>query len=271
MPVTGTHRSLISFARRGIAAAAVLMAATFVAVPWAQAQDDPARKILRSMAGFLGGQKAFTVEFNSSIEVITPDLQKIQFNSSGRLALSRPDKLHAMRSGGYSDVEMMFDGKTFTVHDRAGAVFAQTDFSGSIDKLVDKLRNELGVEAPGADLMLSGIYDALIDDVMDAKYIGHAVIDGVECEHLAFRNAETDWQIWIEIGQRPLPRKYVITSKTVTAAPQYTLVLKSWKTDPQLGPDAFIFKPPATAKKVDFQALPHLDELPVGTVQGGKK
>ena len=39
-------------------------------------------------------------------------------------------------------------------------------------------------------------------NVIDAKHIGRGVIDGVECEHLAFRNLDTDWQIWIEAGAR---------------------------------------------------------------------
>ncbi len=270
MRINRSIGSVMLVARWGIAVAAVLLTTALVGVAAAQAPEDPARKILRSMAAYLAGQKAFSVEFDSSIEIITPDLQKIQFNSSGRLLVSRPDRLHAARLGGYSEVEMIYDGKTLTVHDRAGAAYAQSDFSGSIDKLMDKLRHEVGVEAPGADLMLSGVYDVLIADVLDAKYIGHAVIDGVECEHLAFRNEDTDWQIWIEIGS-PLPRKYVITSKAVTAAPQYTLVLKSWKINPQLGADLFAFKPPANARKVAFKELPHLDELPAGTVHGGKK
>jgi hypothetical protein len=40
---------------------------------------------------------------------------------------------------------------------------------------------------------------------------------GVECDHLAFRNADTDWQIWIESGAKPIPRKYVITSKGIAS------------------------------------------------------
>ena len=70
--------------------------------------------------------------------------------------------------------------------------------------------------------------------------IGKGVIDGVECDHLAFRNVETDWQIWIESGAKPIPRKYVITSKGIGEAPQYTLRIKDWKTD--VAADAFAFK-----------------------------
>ena len=57
---------------------------------------------------------------------------------------------------------------------------------------------------------------------MSVAYIGRGVVDGVEYEHLAARNLDTDWQIWIELGERPVPRKYVITSKTVAAAPPST-------------------------------------------------
>ena len=97
------------------------------------------------------------------------------------------------------------------------------------------------------------------------------MIDGVECDHLAFRNTDVDWQLWIEIGGRPIPRKYVITSKAVTGGPQYTLRIKDWKTDVPIAADSFSFKPPADAKKVEFAALAELDEVPPGAAPGGKK
>jgi hypothetical protein len=106
-------------------------------------------------------------------------------------------------------------------------------------------------------------------DVIEARHIGVGVIDGVECEHLAFRNLETDWQIWIEIGDRPIPRKYVITSKSVNGAPQYTLRVKEWRTD--VPTDAFAFKPSQGANKVALEALTDTDEVPQGTVTTGVK
>jgi hypothetical protein len=203
--------------------------------------------------------------------VITPDLQKIQFASSGQVSLVRPDKLRANRTGGYSDIELVFDGKTATVFGKSINAFAQLDAPGSIDQLLDGLRNRSSLELPGADLLLSNAYDVLMADVIDAKHIGQGIIDGVECEHLAFRNLDTDWQIWIEVGPRPIPRKYVITTKATTGGPQYTLRIKDWKADAKLGADAFAFKPPTDAKKVDVKALSEIDEVPAGVLPGGKK
>ena len=75
---------------------------------------------------------------------------------------------------------------------------------------------------PGADLLMSNIYDQLMPEVVDTKDLGSGVIGGVECDHLAFRTKEVDWQIWIAQGSRPYPCRYVITSTQINGSPQYT-------------------------------------------------
>ena len=145
--------------------------------------------------------------------------------------MSRPDKLRATRTGGYRDVEIVFDGKTLTVNNKDGKDYAQIEAAGTAEELIDVLREKHGVVAPGADLLLTNVFNVMMTDVVEAAVIGKGVIDGVECDHLAFRNVETDWQIWIESGAKPIPRKYVITSKGIGEAPQYTLRIKEWKTD----------------------------------------
>jgi len=240
----------------------------------ARAQNESdAGKILKAMSDYVMNAKTVSAKFDASIEVITPELQKIQFNSSGTLLSEPPNKVRATRTGGYADAEFFFDGKTFTVLDKAHNRFAQSTTTGSVDQLISKLRTEYFVEAPGADLLASNPYNQLMAGVLDAKHIGRAVIDGVECEHLAFRNHDVDWQIWIEVGAKPIPRKYVITSKTVAGAPQYTLLVKDWKAGVAVGPDAFSFKVPAGAKKVEFKDLRDIDEVPPGVVmvQKGEK
>jgi hypothetical protein len=236
--------------------------------PSARAQQDDAGKILKAMSDYVASQKSISLSFNTDIEVITPDIQKIQFTSSGKLLLSRPDKLRASRTGGYTDVELVFDGKTASILGKNLNAYAQADTPGTIDQLVDLLRNQYGLELPGADLLVSDPYAVLISDVITAKHIGQGVVDGVECEHLAFRNRDTDWQLWVKTGDHPIPHKFVITSKATTAAPQYTLVIKDWKTDAELGADAFAFQPPADAKKVDIKALGEIDEVPPGVEKG---
>jgi hypothetical protein len=264
-PVASLRSSKPAVGRR-VAVIALLFGTILMPAAHAQSQDDGAKTLLKTMSDYVASQKNISIAYDSDIEVITGDLQKIQFTSSGQLQLSRPDKVHASRTGGYADVEFFFDGKTFTFFGKHLNAYAQSQSAGSIDQLVDRLRTEYFVEAPGADLLISNVYGKLIEDVIDAKHIGLGVIDGVECEHLAFRDLDVDWQVWIETGPRPIPRKYVITSKAVTGGPQYTLHIKDWKTDVAAA-DAFAFKPPAGAKKVDFKELANVDEVPAGVVR----
>jgi hypothetical protein len=257
--------------QRGPRLASVLLcaAALVAAGPPAQAQQDDARAILKAMSDYVSGQETIELTFDSDIEVITPQLEKIQFTNSGHVMVSRPDKLAAHRVGGYADVAMYFDGKTASVLGKHVNGYAQFAAPGTLDQLFAALRAGHGVALPGADFLLSNPYAALSADVMEAKHIGRGVIDGVECEHLAFRNFDTDWQLWVEVGDKPIPRKVVITSKTLNSAPQYTFRVKSWRSGFEPPPDAFTFTPPAGAAKLDPNNLMFLDELPPEAPTGG--
>ncbi|WP_234683638.1 DUF2092 domain-containing protein [Bradyrhizobium monzae] len=252
---------------RRLLAASVMAAAAACASP-AGAQDAPA--ILKAMSSYVASQKNISLTYDTEIEVVTPQVQKIQFDSSGQLSLSRPDKIRATRTGGYADVELVSDGSAVSLLGKHANLYAQADLKGSIDEVVDQLRSR-GADLPAADLLGADPFSALMDGVIEAAHIGRGVVDGVECEHLAFRNADVDWQLWVQAGDRPIPRKYVITSKAVGGSPQYTIRIKDWKTDVAFGPDAFAFKAPAGANKVDLAKLGDFDEVPAGALSAAKK
>jgi hypothetical protein len=240
--------------------------------PTAHAQKaDDAAQILKGMSDYVASQKTISLTYDSDVEVVTSEVEKIQFTSSGKVLLSRPDKLRVSRTGGYVDAEVVFDGKTVTALGKNINSFSQVEAVGSIDQLITKLRGMNVVSAPGADFLGTRVYDDLMADVISGKHVGRGVIDGVECEHLAFRDLDIDWQIWIEVGARPIPRKYVITSKGVGAAPQYTLRIKDWNTEVPISADAFAFTPPQGANKVALGDLANFDEIPQGVVAGAKK
>src|SRR6266513_5017887 len=133
-----------------------------VAAP-ARAEDDAA-KILKSMTDYTAGQKSISATFDSDIEVITPELQKIQFASSGQFTLNRPDKLRIKRTGGYVDAEMVFDGKTLSIYGNNAKSYVQGDLAGTVDQLIDRLQSTSGGAMPGTDLLLTNSFDELTAD-----------------------------------------------------------------------------------------------------------
>src|SRR5690349_13684495 len=126
---------------------ASIMILTFAATHSARA-DDPA-KILKSMTDYLSGQNSLSASFDSDIEIITPELQKIQFSSSGQMKLSRPDKLRVRRTGGYADVELVYDGKTMSIYGNNAKSFVQADLAGTVDQMIDGIHARSSVGMPG--------------------------------------------------------------------------------------------------------------------------
>ncbi len=117
----------------------------------------------------------------------------------------------------------IFDGKTMTIVAESKNIYLEVPISGTVDHLVDVLQNQYSRPLPAADLPLTNSYAELMTDVTEGKDLGSGVIGGRECDHLAFRAKEIDWQIWMAQGGRPFPCKYVIISKLVAGYPAYTI------------------------------------------------
>src|SRR6478609_10872753 len=216
-----------------------------------------AKGLLKDMSDYLAAQNNIAMGFDSIFEVVSADHQKLQIATSGTVELSRPDKIHTTRKSGFSDTEMVFDGKTVTILGKGQNAYVQADAPGTVDNLIDQLRDKFHRQLPGADLLQADVYDTLMEDVTDIKDLGSGVINGQECDHLAFRAKDTDWQIWIAQGTNPYPCRYVITSKSVDQAPQFTMTIRDWKSGSAAD---FSFKPPAGATKLDAKDLETLKE-----------
>jgi hypothetical protein len=233
---------------------------------WAQSKiDADADQILRAMSTYLAGLKTFAVDYDVDQEIIDRNGQKLQYSASGTVTVVRPGKLHITRQGAFVDATLIFDGKTISLHGRDANVYAQLESpGGTIDEAIDELRAATGIDAAGADLLAADPYSVLMTDTDTGVHVGTGFVDGIECEHLAFRNARVDWQIWIQAGNKRLPMKYVITTKWVTGAPQYSIRLRNWNDSLQIAGEAFKFTPPAGASKVEQVQADETGELLVG-------
>jgi len=212
-----------------------------------------AKKMLKAMSDFLGAQKTLSVGFDTVFEVITPTDQKLGLASSGTATLARPDKIRVTRSGGFADFEILYDGKALTLLGKNTNLYTQVDAPGTVDQLIDTLQEKYNRPLPGADLLMTKSYDELMQDVYDSKDLGSGVINGVECDTLAFRKDDVEWQIWIAQGQRPYPCRFVITSRLVNSAPQYSIQFRDWKFGNDVAADDFAFKNASNAKQVELK------------------
>ena len=167
------------------------------------ASEQNARALVKRMSDYLAAQQAISMSYDSVFEIVTKEKQKLQIATSGTVMLNRPDKIRTTRKAGFADTEMVYDGKTLSFLGKGQNAYIQTEVPGTIDTLIDQLRDKFNRQLPGADLLIQNVYDALMTDVTDVKDLGSGVINGTECDHFAFRAKDTDWQIWIAQGPSP--------------------------------------------------------------------
>jgi hypothetical protein len=253
---------------RILAARAVLLAIALIVVCGSepvQAQEktaaiDPkAEKHLKQMCTYLAGLKQFTFEGEELIDEVMDNGQKLQFSNQRKVSVSRPNKLFSEFKGDLADHQFVFNGETAILFDKDKKVYGSQAFKGSSDDLIEMLHNKLGFTVPLSDLIVTNCYKILTQEVSSGAYIGKHSVGGTSCHHLAFMQKLVDWQIWIDTGDEPLPRKIVITQKQLRGEPQFTALLSRWNTSPKLADSMFNFTPASGIRQIDFLRVPETE------------
>ena len=103
---------------------------------------------------------------------------------------------------------------------------------------------------PLADFIVGNPYPSLIKDTLSAIYVGQSLVGGTMTNQLAFQRKGLEWQIWIEDGPNPLPKRVAIVDKAVTGSPRFVATVSDWNVNPGLTSSDFVFTPPEGARKV---------------------
>jgi hypothetical protein len=134
----------------------------------------------------------------------------------------------------------------------AANVYASAAAPPTLEAMLDFARSKLDISAPAGDLTYSNAYEILTTELQSGFVAGKAVIEGVRCDHLAFRNSVVDIQLWIQEDAQPLPRRMLLTTRDLFGAPSYSVTMTRWDLQPRFDDKTFAFTPPAGAKRIDF-------------------
>jgi hypothetical protein len=210
-----------------------------------------AKKIIQEAGNYLKAAKALSFRAEITYDEVLSTGQKIQQSASNAVWMRRPDRVRADYNGDLRNTRAYYDGKTCTMLDLDSYEYWRAPMPGTTDAALDKLMYEHGRSVPLSDLIISDPATSLLAKVVSGHYVGLSTVKGVKCHHLAFRQKEIDWQIWIEDGKHLVPRKVVITYKTLPKSPQYTALLSGWEFHERLPDRLFIFQPAEDAKRID--------------------
>jgi hypothetical protein len=219
--------------------------------PAANAVDPASIQALKDMGAFLRTLKRFHVATEVTGERVLADGQKLQHTATAKLDVERPNRIRAVMRTATTGHDIIYDGKTVTLFTPAQKYYSTVEFTGTIGELIDKLEERYAVQMPLSDLFTFGTPAAPLDNIESAMNAGQDFVDDELCDHYAFRQGKIDWQIWIATGNKPLPRKFVITNRADDASPQ-SVTQVGWNLKPTFKDSVFKFTPPKGATKVEI-------------------
>lgn len=228
-------------------------AQTPATAPAAAKPDPDALAALTKMGDALRAMTAFTVTAEVTTEQVLDSGQKLQFGGDLKIEAQRPSGFKIAMSTDHQAREIYYDGKSITLFAPKIGYYASVPAPPTIGATLDVTKDKYGVEIPLADLFYLGTDPTLTARIQSGFEVGPETVDGLACQHYAFRQKAADWQIWIRTDGPALPCKMVITTTQDPAQPQYTAVMK-WeaKAPPQA---AYTFAPPATAHRITVADL----------------
>jgi len=243
-------RTIVSIITTGLLASAGSLSAVEKERP-GEGGDQLALSALSNMSAYLRSLDRFRVSASISKDEVLLDGQKLQFDSSMDLTVNPPNQLFAAVTTASAKRLYFYDGKQFTLYTPALKYYASFDAPDTLGETVALAQDKFDVELPLADLFSWGNDDADFDAIENSKVVGVGMVNGVSCNHFAFRQQDVDWQVCIKRGGSPLPLKLVVTTKNEAEQPQYVATMK-WDLAPVIPATDFSFKPRQDDQQIHF-------------------
>lgn len=217
--------------------------------------EQKAMDALGEMGKYLMTLKSFSVDAATSRDEVLLSGQKVMVDGTTMLTVRRPDRLYvATRIDEIGrDIKFYYDGSMFTLFGNKNKYYASFKAPATIGLLMELAESKYDIEFPLRDLFAWGTADSGAENIKSAFFVAATQVDGVLCNHYAFRQEDVDWQIWIEQGKTPLPKKIVITSKLEEGQPEYISIMK-WNLSPKMSASDFIFTPPEGSYEIEFKS-----------------
>jgi hypothetical protein len=150
---------------------------------------------------------------------------------------------------------LYFDGEKISLDLPDDQAFITVDKPGTLDAAIDYLVNDLDTPVPLGNFAKSNYYTDVAERIRSAYSVAIETIGKRRCEHLAFRTDDVDVQIWIEVGDAPLPCGVVITYRHAAQSPQFRASFDEWDLSPKTPDKLFAFVPPKGAEQIPIQAV----------------
>ena len=254
---------MINFPGRSTAIAVVLLAATSSShaavgseadTSAAPTVDPAAVQALKDMSSYLRTLKQFTITAQVSRDKVINGGGKLQFDHDLAVSFVKGKGLHMASTSPQRDLEYFYNREKFTLYSPKKGFYTTVDAPSTVGATMTAINEKYGVELPLSDIFWWGTESNSTDDIEGAIEVGTSRVNGQDCKHYAYRQADVDWQICIAGGDQPIPLKLLITTTNVAEQPEY-IARMQWNLNPTIDTSSFTFVVPRAPAKIEFAPI----------------
>jgi len=187
-----------------------------------------------------------------------PNGELLHIAHTTKTIFRRPNRLSVTVTGDDGSIKLLYDGQTLVLYSAEQKQYASLPVTGGIDKALDLLEERTGTDFPLADLLSDNPAEAVASGITSGGKVGTSTIDGVRCNHFFFVQAfdDLEFELWLEDNDRALPRRFVVTYRSLPGRPIFIADLSNWDFSIQVPDSDFVFQPPAGVTRVELKASP---------------
>ena len=242
--------------------------------PQPRATVDPeARKALDGFGKYVVGLQGFSVVVDVKLQVVqNGNTNAIDF--AQKLQAERPNKLSFSVESDAGGGLLLSDGKETAAYINSFGKYLVDETPETWEGI---FRSPLatGVISPGnativtLALLSSDPAAGLLSTAESVKSGGIVTVDDTKCHLIEATGKELDWKLWLDAGEKPIPRQFVPDlAKTFAKMAKArggnaalanlqvtnTATYKDWVENPKFAADTFVFTPPEGAVKAESLA-----------------
>jgi hypothetical protein len=210
-----------------------------------------ASSLLTNSYRYMGKLKRFAIDAVTTNEDIYTDKMVVTYTHHIHIDLNRPNELHIETHGDLKNRDYYINRGHFTVYDKDLNYYGTLEVPVKVDDALDFLFEKFDIKTSLANILYTDLYNR-IPPKSKGYYFGVSDVDDIPCHHIGFLTATQEFQVWIEIGEHPLIRKFIVIDKTVDFRPRSGTILR-WDLQPKFNKSTFIFEKPKGAIQINIE------------------
>lgn len=215
------------------------------------AEEQSPRDILNKAYAYLGSMDKYAFDAVVIDNERAEDGTINKYRHDVSVKIDRPGKFRVDTKDDTRDRSNILNNGVFTMMDHMFNYYGQLKTPKTIDGTLDYVFENYGIKAPLAQLMYSDMYKRV--KFIKSKNFGTMMVDGTECDYIAFSNELREVHVWIATGDKPLVKSYSIIDKFDEDDYRINTSLY-WNTNAKISDSDFIFTAPKGATKISVDS-----------------